>query len=596
MSESTNTKRYTNKEVADLFALVADILQILDANRFRVIAFQNAAEAIKNYTQDINNAYVEGKLQDIPGIGKGLAGALNELLREGVVAEFEALKAEVPPGVVGMLQVPDMGPKKVRRLWQELAITSVEELKAAAEAGKLRVLKGFGAKSEEKILKGIELLGKRSDARTPIGEARPLALELIAGLQAALPPTTIQRIEVAGSLRRWKETIGDVDILCVSTEPAAVMQAFQRLPQVHDVTHAGETKSSVILANGLQVDLRVVEADCWGAALQYFTGSKEHNVPVRDLALRRGWSLNEYGLTATGAGNEAEGKECFFAEEADLYAFLGLAWVPPELRENRGELQAARSNVLPKLIELVDIRGELHGHSTWSDGTASIEAMAEVARARGYQYWAVCDHSVGLGMVGGLDGERLRQQAAEIARLNHSYAEQGLDFRLLRGTEVEILADGSLGLSDDILAELDIVVASIHSGLRQDRATITERCLKAIRNPHVDILGHPTGRIIGSRAPSEIDMEAVLQTCLETGTVPEINAHPSRLDMSDVYTRRAIELGCMIAINSDAHELAGMEVMPYGVGTARRAWVTAAQVINTRPLAEMLGLLKGRTQ
>lgn len=596
MSESTNTKRYTNKEVADLFSLVADILQILDANRFRVIAFQNAAEAIKNYTLDINNAYTEGKLQDIPGIGKGLAGALNELLREGVVAEFEALQAEVPPGVVAMLQVPDMGPKKVRRLWQELSITSVEELKAAAEAGKLRVLKGFGAKSEEKILKGIELLGKRSDARTPIGEARPLALELIAGLQAALPPNTIERIEVAGSLRRWKETIGDVDILCVSTEPAAVMQAFQSLPQVHDVTHAGETKSSVILANGLQVDLRVVEADCWGAALQYFTGSKEHNVPVRDLALRRGWSLNEYGFTATGAGSEAEGKECFFAEEAELYAFLGLAWVPPELRENRGELQAARTNTLPNLIELGDIRGELHGHSTWSDGTASIEAMAEVARARGYQYWAVCDHSVGLGMVGGLDGERLRQQAAEIARLNQQYADQGLDFRLLRGTEVEILGDGSLGLPDEVLAELDIVVASIHSGLRQERATITERCLKAIRNPHVDILGHPTGRIIGSRAPSEIDMEAVLQACLETGTVPEINAHPSRLDMSDVYTRRAIELGCKIAINSDAHELAGMEVMPYGVGTARRAWVTAAHVINTRPLAEMLGLLKGRTQ
>ena len=596
MSESTNTKRYTNKEVADLFSLVADILQILDANRFRVIAFQNAAEAIKNYTLDINNAYTEGKLQDIPGIGKGLAGALNELLREGVVAEFEALQAEVPPGVVAMLQVPDMGPKKVRRLWQELSITSVEELKAAAEAGKLRVLKGFGAKSEEKILKGIELLGKRSDARTPIGEARPLALALIAGLQAALPPNTIERIEVAGSLRRWKETIGDVDILCVSTEPAAVMHAFQGLPQVHDVTHAGETKSSVILANGLQVDLRVVEADCWGAALQYFTGSKEHNVPVRDLALRRGWSLNEYGFTATGAGSEAEGKECFFAEEADLYAFLGLAWVPPELRENRGELQAARTNTLPTLLELGDIRGELHGHSTWSDGTASIEAMAEVARARGYQYWAVCDHSVGLGMVGGLDGERLRQQAAEIARLNQHYADQGLDFRLLRGTEVEILGDGSLGLPDEVLAELDIVVASIHSGLRQERATITERCLKAIRNPHVDILGHPTGRIIGSRAPSEIDMEAVLQACLETGTVPEINAHPSRLDMSDVYTRRAIELGCKIAINSDAHELAGMEVMPYGVGTARRAWVTATHVINTRPLAEMLGLLKGRTQ
>lgn len=594
MSESTDTKRFTNKEVADLFALVADILQILDANRFRVIAFQNAAEAIKNYSQDISNAYAEGRLQEIPGIGKGLAGALSELLREGVVAEFEALKAEVPPGVVAMLQVPDMGPKKVRRLWQELSITSIDELKAAAEAGKLRLLKGFGAKSEEKILKGIELLSKRSDARTPIGEARPLALSLMAGLQAVLPPDTIQRIEVAGSLRRWKETIGDVDILCVSNEPAVVMAAFQTLPQVHDVTHAGETKSSVILANGLQVDLRVVEANCWGAALQYFTGSKEHNVPLRDLALRRGWSLNEYGLTATGAGDETAGKACFFPEEADLYAFLGLAWVAPELRENRGEFHAARTNALPKLIELGHIRGELHGHSTWSDGTASIEAMAEVALARGYQYWAVCDHSVGLGMVGGLDGERLRQQAAEIARLNQHYAAQGLDFRLLRGTEVEILADGSLGLPDDVLAELDIVVASIHSGLRQERATITERCLKAIRNPHVDILGHPTGRIIGTRAPSEIDMEAVLQACLETGTVPEINAHPSRLDMSDVYTRRAIELGCKIAINSDAHELAGMEVMPYGIGTARRAWVTADHVINAQPLSAMLGLLKDR--
>jgi DNA polymerase (family 10) len=370
------------------------------------------------------------------------------------------------------------------------------------------------------------------------------------------------------------------------------MAAFQSLPQVHDVTHAGETKSSVILANGLQVDLRVVEGRSWGAALQYFTGSKEHNVPIRDLTLRRGWSLNEYCLTATGSGEAPEGEERYFDTEAELYAFLGLDWVPPELRENRGEIQAARNHQLPALLELSAIQGELHGHSTWSDGTASIEAMAEVARGRGYRYWAVCDHSVGLGMVGGLDGERLQQQALEIARLNEQYAAQGIDFRLLRGTEVEILADGSLGLPDEVLAELDVVVASIHSGLRQERETITERCLKAIRNPHVDILGHPTGRLIGSRAPSEIDMEAVLQECLATGTVPEINAHPSRLDMSDVYTRRAIELGCKIAINSDAHELSGMAVMPYGVATARRAWVTADHVINTRPLPEMLRLLK----
>jgi DNA polymerase (family 10) len=594
MSEGTVVKRYTNKEVADLLQLVADILQILEANRFRIIAFQNGAEAIKNYPQDINAVHAAGKLLEIPGVGKGLAGAVGELLDKGIVAEFEEMKAQVPPGVVAMLQVPDMGPKKVRRLWQEVGVTSIDELKAAAEAGKLRVLKGFGAKSEEKILKGIELLSKRSDARTPIGEARPLALSLIDGLYATLPPNTIERIEVAGSLRRWKETIGDVDILCVSDQPAAVMAAFQSLPQVHDVTHAGETKSSVILANGLQVDIRVVEGRSWGAALQYFTGSKEHNVPIRDFALRRGWSLNEYCLTATGSGDAPEGAERYFDNEADLYAFLGLDWVPPELRENRGEIQAARNHQLPALIELSAIRGELHGHSTWSDGTASIEAMAEVARARGYQYWAVCDHSVGLGMVGGLDGERLHQQAQEIARLNAQYAAQGIDFRLLRGTEVEILADGTLGLPDEILAELDVVVASIHSGLRQDRETITARCLKAIRNPHVDILGHPTGRLIGSRAPSEIDMEAVLQECLVTGTVPEINAHPSRLDMSDVYARRAIELGCKIAINSDAHELTGMEVMPYGVATARRAWVTADYVINTRPLPEMLRLLKDR--
>jgi len=344
MSIPTSAKRYTNKEVADLLMLVGDILQILEANRFRIIAFQNAAEAIKNYPQDINAIYADGKLQEIAGVGKGIAGAVGELLREGIVVEFEELKRQVPPGVVAMMQVPDMGPKKARRLWQELSINSIDELKAAAEAGKLRELKGFGAKSEEKILKGIELLSKRGDERMPIGVARPLALSIIDGLRAGLPAGTLQRIEAAGSLRRWKETIGDVDILCVSDQPAAVMAAFQSLLQVADVTHAGETKSSVILANGLQVDLRVVEGASWGAALQYFSGSKEHNVPIRDLALRRGWSLNEYCLTATGSGEAPAGEERFFAEEADLYAFLGLDWVPPELRENRGEIQAARTH------------------------------------------------------------------------------------------------------------------------------------------------------------------------------------------------------------------------------------------------------------
>jgi DNA polymerase (family 10) len=587
-------KRLSNRDVAVELALIGDILQILGANRFRVIAFQNAAEAIRTYGQDINALHAEGKLQTIPGVGKGIADAVAELLDNGEAKDFEELKTQVPRGVVEIVQIPDVGPKTAKRLWEELDITTVDALKAAAEAGKIRVLKGFGAKSEEKILRGIELAAKRGDSRTPLGEARPLALGLVAALRERVAEDAIARLEVGGSLRRWKESIGDVDILIVSDSPVPIMDAFVSLPQVSDIAGKGETKSSVILGTGLRVDLRVVEAQHWGAALQYFTGSKEHNVALRDIALKQGWSLNEYGLTATGKGKTQEGEEKFFAEEADLYEFLGLAWMPPELRENHGEIAAARADKLPKLIEIGDIRGELHGHSTWSDGTAPIAAMAEAAQARGYSYWGVCDHSVGLGMVGGLDAERIAAQAEEIAKLNAQYEREGIDFRLLRGTEVEILADGSLGLPDEVLAQLDIVVASIHSGLRQDRETITARCLKALRNPHVDILGHATGRIIGSRAPSELDMEQVLQVAAESGTVVEINAHPSRLDVSDVYARRALELGCKLAINCDAHVTSGMEMMEYGIGTARRGWVEAKDVVNTYPLTQMLHMLKDR--
>ena len=592
--EQKKPERLSNRDVAAILANVADVLQILDANRFRIIAFQNAAEAIRTLGQDIHALHVQNKLQTIPGVGKGIADALDELLTAGSVAEFDTLRQQVPAGVVEMIHIPDVGPKTAKRLWDELGITSVEELRQAAEAGRIRELKGFGAKSEQKILKGIELAAKRGDERTPLGEARPLALRLIEELIEATPEDAITRIEAAGSLRRWRETIGDVDILAISSQPQAVIDVFQKLPQVGDVAGSGETKCSVILTTGLRVDLRVVEPKHWGAALQYFTGSKEHNVEVRELALRQGWSLNEYGLTATGTGDVAEGEQRFFAEEADLYEFLGMACPSPELRENRGEVKAAREGALPELVRLEDIRGELHGHSTWSDGTASIAVMAEAARQRGYSYWNVADHSAGLGMVGGLDSERLREQANEIAALNERWRAAGEDFRLLRGTEVEILSDGALGLPDEALAELDVVVASIHSGLRQDRETITERCLKAIRNPHVDILGHATGRLIGSRPPSDIDMERILLACAETGTVVEINAHPSRLDVNDVYARRAVELGCKIAINSDAHETSGMEMMMYGIAVARRAWLRATDVINTYPLDQMLAALKNR--
>lgn len=588
--------RLTNRDVAAILAGVAARLQILDANRFRIIAFQNAAESIRSLPQDINALDAAGELTSIPGVGKGIAEAIHNLLTTGSDPEFDALFAQVPQGVVEMMQVPEMGPKKARRLWEELGIDSVEALRAAAEAGKLRSLKGFGPKSEEKILKGIELLVKRTeqgtDVRMPLGLARPLALRLISELQERLPAVALERIEIAGSLRRWKETIGDVDILCVSAQPASVMEAFRSLPAVADVVGAGETKSSVVLGNGLQVDLRVVERKHWGAALQYFTGSKEHNVALREIALKQGWSLNEYGLTATGDGAAPAGEQRFFEEEAELYAFLGLEWIPPELREHRGEVQAAQRHSLPALITLADLQGELHGHTTWSDGTASVAEMADAARARGYRYWLVSDHSVGLGIVQGVDAEKLRRQRSEIDAYNRRCTETGVDFRLLQGSEVEILADGSLGLPDEVLAQLDVVVASIHSAQRQDRETITARCLRAIHNPHVDILGHPTGRLIGERPPSEIDMERILQACLETGTIVEINANPARLDVNDIYARRAVELGCKLVINTDAHSVHDLTLAEYGVAVARRGWITAADVINTRPLGEMRSLLK----
>ena len=608
MSDSA-TPRLSNRQVAEIFAAIGDLMLILGENRFKIIAYQNAARTIEELNRDIHTVHAAGELRAIPGIGQAIAEKIDDLLTTGHIPLYDKLTEQVPAGVVEMMRVPDVGPKTAKRLWEELDITSVEGLKAAAEAGHIRVLKGFGVKSEEKILKGIELLARRQNDRTPIGSARPLAEGLIADLLAALPPNTIQKIEMAGSLRRWRETIGDVDILAVSDQPVAVMEAFRSLPQVVDILGAGDRKSSITLPNGMQVDIRVVEARHWGAALAYFTGSQAHNIAVRELAQKQGWSLNEYSLTSDGRATEFFDRpeqtgihelknsvsERFFETEEELYAFLGLAWVAPEMRENSGEIQAARQHSLPRLIEVGDIVGELHSHTTFSDGKATIAEMAAAAQAKGYRYWSVSDHSIGLGVTQGVDAAQLAEQRAEIDRLNAGYAAAGIDFRLLLGTEVEILADGTLGLADEVLATLDVVVASIHTGLRQDRETITERCLKAVRNPHVDILGHPSGRLIGRREPSDIDLERVLQACAETGTIVEINAHPARLDLSAVYARRAVELGCTLVINCDAHSVDDIGLLPYGVHTARRGWLTAADVINTRPLAEMLGLLKSVT-
>ena len=584
--------QYANHDVAEHLRLIATLKEIKGEGRFHWLAFRNAADVIENLPEDVNAIAAAGTLTDLPGVGKGVAEVIEQFLATGDSKLAEKLRSQVPVTLVELTEVPGLGAKKVARLWRELGVTTLAELKAAAEAHRIRALKGFGAKTEENILKGVAQLEQRRHARTPLGVARPLALELIRALREALPPDAITAIEPAGSVRRWKETVGDLDILAITPSPDQVMSAFQQLPQVEETLLGGETKTRVRLHRGLECDLRVVEPRHWGTALQYFTGSKAHNIELRELALKQGWSLSEYGLKATGKGDAPAGEERYFETEEALYAFLGLDWIPPEMRENRGEIALAQTHNLPRLLTRGDIMGELHGHSNWSDGQASIEEMAEAAMARGYRYWLLSDHSVGLGVVGGVDEEKLAQQRRIVDELNARWAREGVDFRLLLGTELEILADGSLALPDETLAQLDVVVASIHSSLRQDRETITQRCLKAIYNPHVDILGHPTSRLLGKRPPTEIDMERVLRACAETGTVVEINAHPSRLDLNDVHARRAVDLGCKIAISTDAHRPEHLDFIEYGVAVARRAWLTPDHVINTLPLESMLQMIK----
>ena len=581
----------TNHDVAEHLRLIAILKEIKGEGRFHYLAFRNAADVIDNLPEDINDIAQAGTLTDLPGVGQGVAEVITQFLERGDSDLAAKLRSQVPVSLVELTEIPGLGPKKVARLWRELGITTLEQLKAAAEAHRIRTLKGFGSKTEANILKGIALLEQQRHGRTPLGVARPTALALIQALKDALPPEALTAIEPAGSLRRWKETVGDLDILAIAPQPEQVIQTFQQLPQVQEVLLGGETKTRVRLQGGLECDLRVVEPRHWGTALQYFTGNKQHNIELRELALKQGWSLSEYGMKATGKGEAPAGEMRYFATEEEVYAFLGLDWIPPEMREHRGEIALAQAHALPHLLTISDIQGELHGHSNWSDGHASIEEMAEAAMDRGYHYWLLSDHSVGLGVTGGVDGDKLREQRRIVDALNDRWAREGRGFRLLLGVELEILADGSLALPDDVLAQLDVVVASIHSSLRQDQETITQRCLKAIANPHVDILGHPTGRLLGRRPPAELDMDRVLEACAATGTVVEINAHPARLDVNDVWARRAVDLGCKIAISTDAHRPADMDYLIYGVSVARRAWLTPDDVINTRPVDAMLALL-----
>lgn len=565
----------TNREIAEIFSSIGDIMDILGENRFKVLAYRRAAENIMSLGQDLRSFWRAGTLQEISGIGQAIAEKIDELFSTGRLEFYERLQEQVPAGVVSLLQIPDVGPKTVKLLWEELGVQSVTELEAAARAGRLRTLRGLGARSEAKILAGIEILNRRSD-RISLGTAWPVAAELLEGVRTTC--SEVQEVAVAGSLRRMRATIGDIDLLAASEAPASVMRAFVALPAVAEVILSGPTKTSVRLHNGLQADLRVLEPDRWGTALQYFSGSQAHNVRLRELAVKRGLSLSEYSF------KREDGGEILCRDEAQVYETLGLPWIPPELREDQGEIQAALAGELPDLVEREAIRGDLHVHTDWSDGTSTLAEMAEAARELGYEYLVISDHSQSLGIARGLTAERQREQRAEIDALN----ERWNDFRLLQGCELEIKADGSLDLPDDVLARLDLVVASLHTSQRQDQEQITRRMLNAVTNPYVDVIGHPSGRILGQREESAVDLDAVIDTAATTGTALEVNSTPSRLDLDDVHVRRAIGLGVKIAINSDAHHPDGLDNLAYGVATARRGWATAADVLNTMTLDELL--------
>jgi DNA polymerase (family 10) len=571
--------RYTNREVAEVFDRIADLLEIKGEVIYKTLAYRRASESISELGRDINDVWREGKLTDIPGVGKAIAEKIDQLLSTGRLEFFEKLTAEVPASLADLLQVPDLGPKKIALFWRELGITNLEELESAARTGQLRQLPGMGAKSEDKVIAGIEALSRRTD-RIPLGRAWPLVQALLSELRS-LPG--VQAAEAAGSLRRMRATIGDLDLLVGAYDSISVMDAFVQRPDVARVLGHGETKSSVEFTHGLRAQLWVHPPERFGTALQYATGSKDHNVRLRELALKLGLSLSEHSLTSQ------DGSEIFCATEGEVYQTLGLPFIPPELREDRGEVQAAQTGTLPDLIQLDDINAELHVHSTWSDGKLSIREMAEAAISRGIKVLAITDHSVSLGVAGGLSVEELKERRGEIESVQR---ELGDEIHLLQGTEVEIRADGGLDYPDEVLAELDIVFASLHTGLRQPREKVTQRTLNAIRNPHVDVIGHPTGRLIPDREPAELDMDAVLAAAAEHQVALEINAHPSRLDLDDIYARRAIDMGIHLSINTDAHDASELDLLHFGVATARRGWVEAENVINTWEAERLLAWLK----
>jgi DNA polymerase (family 10) len=562
--------------MADTFEAIAKFLEIKGEGVYRVIAYRKAADALRELSQDIHSIYEEGKLQDIPGVGKAIAGKIEEMIETGRLGYYEELAEEIPLGLLEILAIDGVGPKKAAQFWKDANIQSLDELEAAAQAGKLRSLSGMGARSEQKILTGIESYRRRKTDRFLLGQAWENAVSI---KERLLEIEGVKRVGLAGSLRRYRETVGDLDIVAGTSAPTAILEAFMDFAEVEQVLGQGETKVSVVLHNGLRVQLWAHPDEHFGSALQYATGSQAHNVHLREYSLSKGLSLSEHGFR-----NEA-GKLIDCPDEVDVYKTLGLPWIPPELREDRGELEAALADELPELIQFDQLRGELHAHSTWSDGKATILEMAQAALEYGMEYLVISDHSKSLGVAGGLSVEDLKKQKEEIAAVQ---AKLGSGIKLLQGSEVEILSDATLDYEDDVLASLDVVIASLHSGLQQDRETATQRILRVIENPHVRIIGHLTGRLIGRRDPADLDLDRIFEAAAKHQVVLEINAHPDRLDLKDTHARRALEFGCLLAINTDAHHPSHFKLQHFGIGTARRAWATPGQILNTRSQSELL--------
>ena len=583
----TGDNRYNgamkNREVVDTFNKVADMLSIRGDQIHRILAYRKAAESIESLGRDINSVFAEGKLTDIPGVGDTLAAKIEEMLTTGRLEFYEKLAEEIPPSLVELLRIEGLGPKRVKQIHDILKISTTEELAVMANEGKLRDLPGMGAKSEAKILAGIEALSRHGDDRVSLGIAWPIAQQMLAELKRV---PDVSKYAVGGSLRRMRDTIGDIDLLVAADSPDAVMDRFASLDMVEALNARGPSRARVTLLNGIGVDLRVLPAERWGTLLCYFTGSKDHNVKLRELALKRGLSLNEHAFTPLDGSDEI-----LCATEEEVYRTLGLPYIPPRLREDRGEIEAAAARKLHDPVELDDIVSDLHMHTTWSDGTLTVLEMAQAAKVRGLRGIVITDHSVSLGITNGLSIERVYQQAVEIKAADEA---MGPDFRVLHGTEMEIRADGTLDYPDDVLAELDFVIASLHTALHQPREQVTQRLLNAINNPHVDMIGHPTGRLLPDRAGADLDMDAVVSAAARTGTILEVNANPARLDLRDIHVRMAVDKEVKIAINTDAHRAEEFELLHYGVATAQRGWATADDVVNTWPIEQLLDYIANK--